>query len=121
KEEAKTLESNGYCASPVSSTFYVLTGKPLSSSIAGHAVNFVEATVANPLNIFSAVTNNRELLIENELSSLMVLGGWLTALNTLILQGKTRPFVDGVKKMRQSAVEKLKRKEKIESTIAVDK
>lgn len=99
--ETKALKSNEYSASPTSSTLYFLTGRPLLSSLGGHAVNYGQISIINPINIFSAATRNNELLADSEISSTLVLTSWLTTLNALVLKGKTKPFTDGVKKMRQ--------------------
>lgn len=105
--ETKALRSKEYSASPVSSTLYVLTGKPLLSSLGGHAINYAQISVLNPINIFSVATKNNELLVESEGSAAFILTIWLASLNTLVLKGKTQPFVNGVKKVRQVIGEKI--------------
>lgn len=108
--ETKALKSHEYSASPVSSSLYILTGRPLISSLVGHLLNYAQISVLNPINVFAIATNNTELLIESEGSASLVLTAWFTTLNTLVLQGKTQPFVDKVRQIREGVQEKFRRR-----------
>lgn len=106
--ETKALESHKYSASPISSSFYVLTDRPLLSSLFGHFVNYAQISVLNPINIFAVATKDTQLLIESEGAFSLALTSWFTSLNTLVLLDKTRPFIDSVKKIREAIQEKFR-------------
>lgn len=107
--ETKALRDHNYSASPLSSTLNVLTGKPLLSSLGGHLVNYAQLSALNPINIFSVATKNSELLLQSETALSLTLTAWFISLNSLVLQGKTQPFVEGVGKVRQAIRKRLKK------------
>lgn len=107
--ETKALESHKYCASPTSSSFYILTGRPLISAICGHLVNYAQISILNPINLYAVATKDLGLLIESEGAAALTLAAWLITMNALVLKGKTRPFVNKVKQVREVLGEKLKR------------
>ncbi len=110
--ETKALKADNYSASPVSSSLHILTGKPLLSSLAGHALNYAHLSLLKPINWYAITTKNSELLIESEGSTTMMLTAWFTTLNALVLTGKTKPFVEKVKEVRLAIGNKFRRETK---------
>ncbi len=100
KTESKALQKDNYSASPISSTLNVVTDKPLVSSITGHLINFIPLSVLNPINLYAIATRNYTLLAQSEGAGSLALTTYYTTLNTLILKGKTEPFIKGVRKVR---------------------
>jgi len=107
--ESKALEHDNYSASMTSSTLNIVTGKPLVSAIGGHIGNYVGLTIFNPLNIFALSTKNYSLLLESEGAASVALTSYFITLNSLIINGKTQPFIDRVRKVREGITKRVRR------------
>lgn len=102
--ETKALQVDHYCASPTASGLNVATGRPFASSFLGHAINYAQLFVLNPINYAAVFEQNTQLLTESAVGTSVALTVWLTLMNALILQGKIQPVVDSMRKARQSAI-----------------
>lgn len=97
--ETKALTNENYSASPVATSLNILTGKPLLSSIGGHFVNYAGLSVLSPIE--AVISGNNKVLLEGAVATTLTLPAWFTSLNTLVLTGKTRPFIETVAKARK--------------------
>lgn len=102
--ETKALSRENYSASPVATTLNILTGKPLLSSIGGHLVNYAGLSVLSPIE--AAIAGDRKVLLEGAVATTLTLPAWFTPLNTLVLTGKTRPFVEKVAGIRRNILKR---------------
>ncbi len=105
--ETKALAKENYSASPVASTLNILTGKPLLSSLGGHLFNYAGLSALSPIE--AAIVGDKKVLLEGAIASSLTLPIWFTSLNTLVLTGKTRPFIETVARMRRVVEKKFKK------------
>ncbi|MCR4326848.1 MAG: hypothetical protein NUV52_04300 [Candidatus Roizmanbacteria bacterium] len=105
--EAKALTKEGYSSSVIANTLQVATGNPLLSSIGGHVSNYAQLFLINPINSAALLSENRELLTESLGATSLTLTAWLTAMNSLVITGKTKEFTDGVTRVRKYIAQKI--------------
>lgn len=106
--EAKALKSYEYSANPASTALYGLTRRPLISSLGGHAYTYTKVSIFNPINVAAMASHNHELIVANEVAASAVLTGWFTSLNSLVLQGRAKPFTEKVGQVRQAVVNRFR-------------
>ena len=88
--ETKTLEKKLYSASPMSTALKVFIKNSLGIATAGHAINFAQIYLANPVQILNFITlqtgGGSRLFFENAIGVTLALSAWKLIFNSLILQ-----------------------------------
>ncbi|MBI2074434.1 MAG: hypothetical protein HYT83_01195 [Candidatus Levybacteria bacterium] len=108
--EAKALELKKYCASPVASTIYGLTGNSVVGSSGGHFINLLELSAPSAVaNMLAALTENDTFIMESLGTTAFVWTTWFITMNTLVLSNKIDPVANGIKKVRKAAEKSVKK------------
>lgn len=115
--ETETLKKHQYSVSPVTSVINTTTGRPMISSVAGHAINFTEVYGVNPVNLVSIVAllegDQGRLFIENAIGVTATLGLWKIGLNSLILNNHIEPVVKKFKNIKNKFSQRFQKKNPI--------
>jgi len=102
--ETKALSRENYSDSPLATTFNILTGRPFLSSLAGHFLNYAQLSVLSPIE--ASIVGDKNIILEGAIASTLTLPAFSIPLNTLVLTGRARPFVEGVANARRRILKK---------------
>lgn len=108
--EARNLRERQYSASPYGTTFNIMTGRPVMSSALEHAGNHVYLQLTNPINAIAVYNHDNQLLVDSIIATSLTIPVWFIPFNALIASGRIDPFVNRVKKVRESIAQKIRRK-----------
>lgn len=108
--ESRALKEKEYSASPYGSAFNIMTGKPVVSSVLEHAGNHAYLQLTNPISAIAIYNSDSQLLIDSIIATSLTIPLWFIPFNALILSGKTDPFVNKMKSVRESAMRKFRKK-----------
>lgn len=86
-----------------------MTGKPTISSALEHAGNHVYLQITNPINAIAVYNHDDQLLVDSIIATSLTIPLWFIPFNALILSGRTDPFVDRMKRVRESVVKGIKK------------
>lgn len=108
--ESRALRKKEYSASPYGTAFNIMTGKPKFSSALEHAGNHVYLQITNPINAIAVYNHDDQLLVDSIIATSLTIPLWFIPFNALILSGRTDPFVNRMKKVRESIVGRIGKK-----------
>ncbi len=108
--ESRVLRDKDYSASPYGSAFNIMTGKPRLSSALEHAGNHVYLQLTNPINVIAIYNHDDQLLVDSIIATSLTIPAWFIPFNLLIASGRTDSFVNRMKRVRESAVNKIRKK-----------
>lgn len=87
--ETKALEEKQYSASPMSTTLKVFIKNSLGIATAGHAINFAQIYLVNPVHLINfyslQVGGGSRLFFENAIGVTLALSAWKLFFNTGII------------------------------------
>jgi|GEM_PF-4674699 len=87
--ETKVLDEKGYSASPMSSIFKVFIKNSMGIASAGHAINFSQMYIANPVQLLNFLSlqagGGNRLFFENAVGVTLALSLWKLVFNGAIL------------------------------------
>lgn len=108
--EARSLREKEYSASPVGTSLNIMTGRPMMSSALEHLGNQAFLTLTNPINAIAVYNCDDQLLVDSLIATSLTIPVWFIPFNALIISGRTDPFVNGMKRIRESVLGKIKKK-----------
>lgn len=108
--EARALREKEYSASPYGTTFNIMTGKPVFSSALEHAGNHIYLQLTNPINAIAVYNRDDQLLVDSIIATSLTIPAWFIPFNALIVSGRIDPFVNRMKRVRESVAGKIRRK-----------
>lgn len=108
--EARALREKEYSASPVGTTFNIMTGKPVVSSALEHLGNHIFLTLTNPINAIAVYNRDDQLLVDSLIATSLTIPVWFIPFNALIISGRIDPLVNGMKRIRESVRGKIRKK-----------
>lgn len=108
--ESRALRGKEYSASPYGSAFNIMTGKPVLSSTLEHAGNHIYLQLTNPINAIAVYNHDDQLLVDSIIATSLTIPVWFIPFNALILSGRIDPFVNRMKRIRESAWGKIRKK-----------
>lgn len=108
--EARALREKKYSASPYGSAFNIMSGKPVASSALEHVGNHIYLQLTNPINAIAVYNRDDQLLVDSIIATSLTIPVWFIPFNALIVSGRIDPFVNKMKRIRESVSGRIRKK-----------